>query len=80
MFSVSLEIDKDNSGTITKKEIQKYLEEKGLTTDEKIDDKMSVMDFLKKHSSVEEPNIHRSMNMNIPRTTSFMVNDPRSRN
>ena len=70
LFTVSLEIDKDNSGTITKKQIQKYLEEKGLSTDEILEDKVSVMQFLKKHSAPSD-SIYESMNIKVPRTTSF---------
>lgn len=71
LFTVSLDIDRDNSGTITRKELLLYLEEKGLTTNEVIEDKLSVMEFLKKHT--EQGNIYESMKIQIPRTQSFIV-------
>jgi Ca2+-binding EF-hand superfamily protein len=50
LLSVALEIDQNNDGSITRGELQKYLDEHGIEAH--IDEeKVNLMEFLKKYSS-----------------------------
>lgn len=70
LLTVALEIDRNNDGSITRQELQKYLDEHGIEAH--IDEeKVNLMEFLKKYSSKSaqsqsNPSIKKTASVAMP--------------